>query len=64
MSVVQVGIVPVTVHGGRVPMPVTVGFAGRIVGAVLMLVLRVVPVPVLVRHGFMRVFVLVQFGQV
>lgn len=63
MAVMQVRVVRVPVHERGVPVRVGVRLAGRIGGSVLVLVMFVVPMPVLVLHRFMEVFVLMPLGQ-
>ena len=64
MPVMQIGIVGVLVRHRRMAMPMTMGLVGRVVRAVLVLVVRVVDVPVFVLQRLVRMFVLVRFRQV
>lgn len=64
MAVMDVGIVRMRVHEPRMGMAVRVRFCGRILGSVLMLVMRIVHVTVLVHERFMHVLVLVSLGEV
>lgn len=61
---VDVGVMRVSVGQRLVLMPVGVRLAGRIVGAVLVLVVLVVDVPVVVRHPLMRVKMFVPLREV
>ena len=63
VPVMEVGIVRVFVPKGRVVMPVGVRLAGRIVGAVGVLVMLVVDVAMLMVHRLMQVVVFVLLGQ-
>ena len=64
MAVVDVRVVRVRMLHGRVVVRVAVGFNGRIVQAVSVLVVFVVNVTVVVGHRLMGVFVVVPLGQV
>ena len=64
MAVVDVRVVRVGVSHRRVVVRMAVGFAGRIVRTVLVLVVFVVNVTVVVGHRLMVVFVFVPLGQV
>lgn len=64
MTMVQIGIVRVTVRQWLMPVPVGMGFARRRIRAVLVLVVLVVIVAVLVPHRIVGVLVLVSLCQV
>ena len=59
----QVGVVRMAMHQGRVPMQMRVRLARWVFRTVAMLVMRVVSVPVLVLHRFVNVLMLMSFGQ-
>lgn len=63
VAVVQVGIVRVAVDEPRVPVPVRVRLARRIVGAVRVPVVLVMHVRVLVLHRLVHMLVLVPLGE-
>jgi hypothetical protein len=63
VSMVKVGIVRMTMHKRRMPMPMGMRLAGWIAQDVFVLVVRVVPMPVLVLHRFVRMLMLVLLGQ-
>jgi hypothetical protein len=55
--------VRVAMHQSLVPMGMSVGLAGGIIGRVLMLVMRVVDVRVQVLHRLVNMFMLVMLGE-
>jgi hypothetical protein len=63
VPMVKVGIVRMTVHERRVSMPMCVRLAGWIALGMFVLMVRVVPMPVLMLHRFVRMLVLVLLGQ-
>jgi hypothetical protein len=63
-SMMKVGVVRVLVPQGGVTVPVRVRLVGLHSGAVLMLVVRVVNVLVLMLQRFVKVLVIVCFGEV
>ena len=64
VGVVEVRIVGVGMDQGRVAMPMGVGFAGRVIGRVLMLVVFVMHVEMGMGHFLMAVFMFMVLGQV
>lgn len=58
MPVMQVRVVRVSVDHRRVPVPVAMRLAGRIVRPVRVLVMRVVGMAMFMLHRFMRVLML------
>lgn len=59
----QIGIMRVPVPHRRMPMPMAMGFASRIVHRVSVLVMDGVDVPMLVFHGVVLMFMLMRLGQ-
>src|SRR4051794_17346683 len=64
MPMMQVRIVGMFVKKPSVPAQVSVGLAGRIVGRMRMLVMRIVDMAVLVLQPLVKVLVLVRLGKV
>jgi hypothetical protein len=63
VPVMEVRVVRMPVDQAVVPMPMTVRFAGRVAGAVRVLMMLVVPMPVFMVHRLVNVLVLVPLGQ-
>src|SRR4051812_17947982 len=64
MPVMQVRIVRVFVDHGRMPVPMRVRLANRIVWSMAMLVMFIMPMPMLMHHLVMPVLMLMLFGYV
>ena len=63
MPMMEVRAVRMPVHQADVVMPMSVRFIGWITGAMRMLMMLVVTVPVFMLHRFVNVFVLVPLSQ-
>jgi len=63
MSMMQVRVVRVPVDEANMLVPVRMRLTGRIVRAMIVLMMPVVAMPMLMLHGFMEVFMLVSLGQ-
>jgi hypothetical protein len=64
VGVMEVGVVRVGVHQGRMAMPMGMEFAGRVVGRVLMLVVFVMLVEMGMDHLLVAVFMVMVLSQV
>ena len=63
MAMMPLGIVRMTMHQRRVPMPMAMWFADRIARTMLVLVMLVVTVPMFMLHRFMNVVMIVSLGE-
>ena len=64
MPMMEIGIVAVPVPDRSVPMPMAMRFADRIFGAMRVLVMGVMNVPMLMLHHLVLVFMFMYFRQV
>jgi hypothetical protein len=62
VPMVEVRVVRMPVHQAHVTMPMSMRFAGRIAGAMRVLMMLVVTMPVFMLHRFVNVLVLVPLG--
>jgi hypothetical protein len=63
MPMMEVRVVRMPVHDADVPMPMSMRFAGRVAGAMRVLMMLVVTMPVFMLHRLVNVLVLVSFRQ-
>ena len=63
VPMMEVRVVWMPVDQADVPMPMSVRLAGRVAGAVRVLMMLVVPMPVFMVHRLVNVLVLVPLGQ-
>ena len=63
MPMMEVRVVRMPVHQAHVPMAMSVRFARRVAGAMRVLMMLVVTMPVFMLHRFVNVLVLVPLGQ-